>query len=236
MAQNEIEEEALPGYSAQNSPALQWGVMEYMPVLPKLIGLTGTYCAGKNYVGALLEERGLPVLDVDKLGHQAIETEREAILERFGEEILGPGGAIDRRRLGEKVFGDSARLEALQNIVHPAANRMTDAWIAEQGGKPCVINAALLHRSSAFQRLSCIILVQAPVLTRLLRARKRDGLPLCRLLTRFRSQKQFTSQYFAGKADIYVIENRGYCGLHSSRSRKRLETQINDIFSRAGMA
>ena len=207
-----------------------------MPVLPNLIGLTGTYCAGKNYVGALLEERGLPVLDVDKLGHQAIETEREAILERFGEEILGPGGAIDLRRLGEKVFGDSARLEALQNIVHPAANRMTDAWIAEQGDKPCVINAALLHRSSAFQRLSCIMLVQAPVLTRRLRARKRDGLSLCRLLSRFRSQKQFTSQYFAGKADIYVIENRGYCGLHSSRSRKRLETQINDIFSRAGMA
>jgi dephospho-CoA kinase len=210
--------------------------MEHTPVPPKLIGLTGTYCAGKNYVGALLEERGLPVLDVDKLGHRAIETEREAILERFGEEILGPGGAIDRRRLGAKVFGDSAGLEALQNIVHPAANRMTDAWIAEQGGKPCVINAALLHKSSAFPRLSHIILVQAPALTRLLRARKRDGLPLGQLLTRFRSQKQFIAQYFAGKDDIYVIENRGYFGLRSARNGKRMETKINDIFSRMGMA
>jgi dephospho-CoA kinase len=210
--------------------------MGELAILPNLIGLTGTYCAGKNYVGALLEERGLPVLDVDKLGHRAIETEREAILERFGRGILGPGGAIDRRRLGEKVFGDSAGLEALQNIVHPVANRLTDAWIAEQGGRPCVINAALLHRSSAFQRLACVILVQAPVLTRLLRARKRDGLPLGRLLARFHSQKQFTSQYFAGKAEIYVIENRGYFGLRASRNRKRLETRINDILSRTGMA
>jgi dephospho-CoA kinase len=210
--------------------------METTSVLPRLIGLTGTYCAGKNYVGALLEERGLPVLDVDKLGHQAIELEREAILRRFGEDILGPTGAIDRRLLGAKVFGDRSELAALQDIVHPAANRMTDRWIADQGGRPCVINAALLHQSSAFPRLACVILVRAPVLTRLLRARKRDGLPLGRLLARFRSQKLFTSQYFAGKADIYVIENRGYFGFRASRNRKRLETQINDILSRLGMA
>jgi dephospho-CoA kinase len=210
--------------------------MDDTAVLPNLIGLTGTYCAGKNYIGAILAERGLPVLDVDKLGQRAIETEREAILERFGADILGPGGAIDRRRLGAKVFGRSGELEALQGIVHPAANRMTDEWIAEQGGRPCVINAALLHKSSAFPRLACIILAQAPFLTRLLRARKRDGLPLGQLLSRFRSQRQFTAQYFAGKADIYVIENRGYGGLSASRSRKRLETRLNDIFSRAGMA
>jgi dephospho-CoA kinase len=184
---------------------------------PHLIGLTGTYCAGKNYVGALLEERGLPVLDVDKLGHRAIEAERDAILERFGEDVLGPEGAIDRRLLGAKVFGDRGLLAELQDMVHPAANRMTDRWIAEQGGKPCVINAALLHQSSAFERLSAVILVRAPVLIRLLRARRRDGLPLGQLLTRFRSQKQFTAQYFSGKADIYVIENRGYFGFHASR-------------------
>jgi dephospho-CoA kinase len=210
--------------------------METTPVQPHLIGLTGTYCAGKNYVGALLEERGLPVLDVDKLGHRAIEAEREAILERFGRDILGPTGAIDRRLLGAKVFGKSEELEALQGIVHPAANRMTDEWIAEQGGKPCVINAALLHKSSAFPLLSSVILVRAPVLIRLLRARKRDRLPLRQLLTRFRSQKQFTPQYFSGKADIYVIENRGYFGFGASFNRKRMETQINDIFSLVGMA
>jgi dephospho-CoA kinase len=205
------------------------------PVPPKLIGLAGTYCSGKNYVAALLEERGLPVLDVDKLGHRALELEREAILERFGRDILDPAGAIDRRLLGAKVFGNRAELEALDDLVHPVANRLTDQWIDEQGGRPCVINAALLHKSSAFHRLSCIILVQAPVLTRLLRARKRDALPLGQLITRFRSQKQFTAQYFSGKADIYVIENRGYFGFRAARNRKRLEAHINDTLSRAGM-
>jgi dephospho-CoA kinase len=38
-----------------------------------IIGLTGKYCAGKNYIAVLLEARGLPVLDVDKLGYQTLE-------------------------------------------------------------------------------------------------------------------------------------------------------------------
>ncbi|GHU61001.1 dephospho-CoA kinase [Spirochaetia bacterium] len=202
----------------------------------KIIGLTGTYCAGKNYVGGLLEKRGLPVLDVDKLGHRAIETERGAILERFGGDILGADGAIDRRLLGAKVFGKSGELAALEGIVHPAANLMTTEWIAAQGGRPCVINAALLHRSSAFGALSCIILVQAPVLIRLLRAKKRDGLSLAQLLRRFGSQKNFTPQYLAKKADTYIIENRGYFGFCASSDKRRIENRINNILSLVGMA
>jgi dephospho-CoA kinase len=198
----------------------------------KVIGLTGTYCAGKNYVGRLLEARGLPVLDVDKLGHRAIETEREAILERFGRDILGAEGAIDRRLLGAKVFGKPEELAALEGIVHPAANRMTGEWIEEQDGRPCVINAALLHRSSAFGLLSCIILVQAPVLIRLLRAKKRDGLPLTQLLRRFWSQRKFTPQYSAKQADIYIIENPGYFGYRPSVC----ENRISEILARVGMA
>ncbi|GHV78156.1 dephospho-CoA kinase [Spirochaetia bacterium] len=198
----------------------------------KIFGLTGTYCAGKNHIGRLLEERGLPVLDVDTLGHSAIEMRRDAILERFGGDILGADGAIDRRLLGAKVFGKPAELAELEGIVHPAVNEMTLHWIAAREGKPCVINAALLHRSSAMSLLSCIILVRAPVLLRLLRAKKRDGLPLTQLLRRFWSQRQFIPQYSAKNADIYVIENPGYFGLGPSV----LENRISEILSRVGMA
>jgi dephospho-CoA kinase len=202
----------------------------------KIIGLTGPYCAGKNFIGRLLEERGLPVLDVDKLGHRAIEAGRAAILERFGRDILDTGGAIDRRLLGQKVFGSPEELAALEGIVHPLANRMTDEWIAEQGERPYVINAALLHRSSVFEKLDYILLVQAPVLIRLLRARKRDGLPLGQLLRRFKSQKDFASQYLAKKADIYIIENPGYFGFCAPLDRRRIEIRLNEILSREGTA
>jgi dephospho-CoA kinase len=198
----------------------------------KLIGLTGTYCAGKNHIAKSLKARGFPVLDVDKLGHKAIEAEKEAILARFGASILGADGEVDRRLLGALVFGKDKELAALEAIVHPAANRMTLDWIEAQGEKTCVINAALLHRSAVFPLLDIIIIVKAPVLTRLLRARKRDHLPWPALVKRFRSQKNFISQYFDKtlnyNADIYIVENRGY-------SQERLEDRIDRILSGEGM-
>jgi dephospho-CoA kinase len=200
---------------------------------PKLIGLTGTYCAGKNYVAGLLEGRGFPALDVDKLGHAAIEAEKAAVLARFGPGVLGGDGAVDRRLLGKRVFGRPGELAALEGIVHPAANRMTGEWIARQSAAGCralVINAALLHRSSAFDRLDCIILVRAPLLTRLFRARKRDRLPFPELIRRFRSQKKFIPQYLQGKTDIYIVDNPGCFGFDFP-GRRSLENRIDEIVS-----
>ena len=139
-----------------------------------IIGITGTYCSGKNFVSRLLEKRGLPALDIDKLGHEAIENEKESILKRFGNDLAGSDRTIDRKKLGERVFGRPRELAALENIVHPAVLRMMNEWIAVREGKPCVINAALLHRIPFENGLKAIILVRAPVLTRILRAKRRD--------------------------------------------------------------
>ncbi|MDR3248129.1 MAG: dephospho-CoA kinase [Treponema sp.] len=205
----------------------------------KIIGLTGTYCAGKNYVAALLAARGLAVLDVDKLGHQAIIKEKGAIIARFGGDVLGDDGEVDRRSLGAKVFGKPGELAALEAIVHPAANRLTGQWLAAQGDRPCVVNAALLHKSSAFERLDALILVKAPYLTRLLRARRRDHLPWAALFRRFGSQKDFISQYndkkISGNADIYIIDNRGYLCRSSRLLKGVLERRIDEILAKEGI-
>ncbi|MCL2192062.1 MAG: dephospho-CoA kinase [Treponema sp.] len=184
-----------------------------------IIGLAGSYCAGKNHVAAILSTRGLPVLDVDKLGHVCLENQKAAVFARFGDEVKAPDGSVNRKALGAKVFGNKTEMAALEAIVHPEANRMTMEWVTafsgtaeggtSTGGKTCVVNAALLHKSAVFDKLDCIILVRAPWLVRLVRARGRDKLPWIDLLRRLSSQKQFTSQYLAGNADIYIVENPG---------------------------
>ncbi|MDR1073301.1 MAG: dephospho-CoA kinase [Treponema sp.] len=192
-----------------------------------LIGLTGLYCAGKNYIASLLEEQGFPTLDVDKLGHEAIRRERDAITARFGTDVLGKeSGEIDRRLLGEKVFGRPPELAALEAIVHPAANALTSEWIAAQSGKTCVINAALLHKSIAFDRLDVIVIVKAGFATRLIRARKRDRLPWFEVIKRFRCQSGFSSYYLQKNADnrkvsIYIINNTA-----GRNVRKRLDRVV----------
>jgi dephospho-CoA kinase len=177
---------------------------------------------------------------VDKLGHKAIEDERKAVLARFGPDILDiKTGHINRKLLGEKVFGKADELAALEAIVHPAANRMTDAWIAEQSRSFAkniiVINAALLHRSSAFGKLDHIILVTAPLFIRMIRAKKRDKLPWPAILKRFQSQQAFSSQYLSGKADIYRVENRGYFRIFSRKLERKLENRIDVFLSGEGM-
>jgi dephospho-CoA kinase len=200
----------------------------------KVIGLTGNYCAGKNHLASLLEQRHIPVLDVDKLGHRAIETEKERLLERFGEDILSQDGSIDRKRLGIKVFGRQKELEALEEIIHPVANRETTAWINSQKENSCVINAALLHRSSAFEMLDAVIIVEAPFFVRLLRARKRDRLPWTALLKRFKSQKKFSAKFYKEIADIYRVENSAFFSFNKESSEKKLNERVNEILSSIG--
>ncbi|MDR0524994.1 MAG: dephospho-CoA kinase [Spirochaetaceae bacterium] len=197
-----------------------------------IIGLTGTYCAGKNYVARFLELRGLPVLDVDKLGHKALEAEKPAVLERFGPLIVGNDGGIDRRLLGEKVFDDAEALQALENIVHPVVNQLVETWIEAQAGKACVINAALLHKTAFFSELRFTILVQAPWLVRLGRAKKRDRLPWKQIVTRFGSQKKWRAQYFRKNADTYIVYNGGF---FESFFKGSVASQLDRILSLKGL-
>jgi len=195
-----------------------------------LIGLTGKYCAGKNYIAALLEKRGIPVLDVDKLGHQVLEIEKEKIFAQFGSDLQKTDGSVNRKLLGERVYGKAEKLAQLEEIVHPGANRLTDEWINERKrDRACIINAALLHKSSVFDKLDLIILVTAPFLTRFFRARRRDKLPFRDIFRRFSSQNDFNKRYLSVNsssiyAEIHKVENPGL--------NSKLECQIDRIMER----
>jgi dephospho-CoA kinase len=171
----------------------------------KLIGLTGLYCAGKNYAASIFEKHGIPVFDVDKAGHEAIETKKYAITARFGDAVLDEDGRIDRKKLGERVFGKPEELRALEAIVHPEVNRAANTWIKAHKGTTVVINAALLHKCDCFDRLNTVIVIRAPLPVRLWRAKKRDHLPLAQLLRRFAAQRTFSAQYCRKNTDIRVI-------------------------------
>ena len=192
-----------------------------------LIGLTGKYCAGKNYIAVILEKHGLPVIDADKLGYHVLETEKETIFTQFGSDLRKKDGTLDRRLLGQKVFGKQKKLAALEAIIHPPVNCLIDEWITQIGDRACVINAALLHKAAVFTRLDRIILVSAPFYTRFLRAWQRDRLSFRQILNRFASQRNFNSQYLAINAEIKRVENPGLFG--SPKLHKKLESRIDKI-------
>lgn len=116
-----------------------------------MIGLTGGIGSGKSTVAELLAERGAHVIDADRVAHEVYAPGTlgfERIVERFGDDIVGEDGAIDRARLGALVFRDPAALADLNGIVHPlvraeVALRISEI-VAEDPGAIVVIEAALM--------------------------------------------------------------------------------------------
>jgi dephospho-CoA kinase len=99
-----------------------------------IIGLTGNIACGKSTVLDMLRERGAQVLDADRVTHELQAPGQpvyHAIVTEFGPGILSaPAGPIDRRALGAIVFADSAALQRLEQIVHPAVRERIMAWLA----------------------------------------------------------------------------------------------------------
>jgi dephospho-CoA kinase len=88
------------------------------------VGLTGDLGSGKSTVAALLAKRGAVVLSSDEMGRammQPGEAAFDAIIERFGDDVLAANGLLDRRKLAALAFDPAApRIAELNAIVHPA--------------------------------------------------------------------------------------------------------------------
>jgi dephospho-CoA kinase len=117
----------------------------------RVIGLTGGIGSGKTTVAAMLAELGADVLDSDKVGHDVYRPGTDGfrqVVEAFGQDIVAADGAIDRRALATKVFGDPEALRRLNGIVHPLIGLAVRDWLlraqAEPKTAPIVIEAAVL--------------------------------------------------------------------------------------------
>jgi len=124
-----------------------------------LIGLTGGYCAGKNVVAGILERRGWACLDLDALGHEAIDLARDAVAARFGAAAMRPDGSVDRKAVARIVFADPVALADQEAIVHPIVYGMVEERLAaaRESGRDACLNGALLYRTPLAGRCELMI-------------------------------------------------------------------------------
>ncbi|MFP4638779.1 MAG: dephospho-CoA kinase [Spirochaetaceae bacterium] len=176
-----------------------------------VVGVAGKYCAGKSTVAQMLAEAGYRVIDVDRLGHEALARRGEDVRRVFGGDYVDEEGSVDRGRLGRLVFRDRTALRRLESIVHPEMVEMVRERL-RTSQQPTVINAALLFPMGLDTLCDTVLWVTAPALTRICRARRRDGLPLGDIVRRFWAQRSLGPQYSAGDVDIHTVENRGDLG------------------------
>ena len=146
------------------------------------VGLTGGLACGKTFVGEALASFGCLLVQADELGHQVLEPggeAYEAVVREFGPAIVDSDGHINRRRLGNLVFGSPARLERLNSLVHPPVVRreeeMIAAFAARQPDGIAVVEAAILIETGSYKRFDRIILVTCADEQQRERALRRQG-------------------------------------------------------------
>jgi dephospho-CoA kinase len=177
----------------------------------KLVGLTGNIGSGKTTVGRLFAARGVPVIDADDLLRevQAPGQPAHAEIAAAWPEVLSPGGAVDRKRLGKIVFDDPAARKRLEGMTHPriqALSRARAAALAGAGHDLGLYEATLLVESGRHKELDGLIVVTASEATRLARAVARDGAREEDVRARMRAQMPEEEKV---RLATHVIDNGG---------------------------
>lgn len=131
----------------------------------KWFGLTGGIASGKSTVAQLLVERGIPLVDADEIARAVVEPGTkglEAVAHAFGPEVIGPDGRLNRRKLGEVVFGNAEKLTLLESLLHPMVQSETAARrlkFAGGGHDFAVYDVPLLFEKNLEKQFDGVILV-----------------------------------------------------------------------------
>jgi dephospho-CoA kinase len=190
-----------------------------------LVGLTGGIGSGKSTVARLLEKRGAVVFDADLLAREAVAPGtpgHAAVIERFGADVLAPGGELDREALASIVFADPSARRDLEQIVHPEVRRLfaegSEAY--RDTDRVVVFSAPLLVESGMHTAFEILVVVSASVATQIERLMRQRGMSEASIRARIDAQAPLEDK--AAVAD-FIVDNEG--------SLDELESQVERLWN-----
>jgi dephospho-CoA kinase len=177
-----------------------------------VVGLTGGIGTGKSTVARVFAEQGVPVVDADQVAREVVEPGTEGLAEvvrTFGSEVLDAEGRLDRGKLAQHVFSDSAARKKLEAILHPRIAQRSMERIAEHASRGCpyaIYEAALLVENGSYRIMNALVVVTASEAAQIERVRVRDGLDEREARARLAAQLPMAEKV---RVADYVIENDG---------------------------
>lgn len=175
-----------------------------------LVGLTGGIGSGKSTVAQMLEGYGAVILDADVFARDAVRAGSDAFLavvQRFGEDILGADGELDRPKLASIVFADRDALAQLEAIVHPQVRRRIAEGVEEHldADRIVVLVNPLLIEMGTHRDCDVVVVVSAAPETQVARSVARG---MAEADVRARLAAQLPLDERAQAADV-LIDNEG---------------------------
>ena len=146
------------------------------------LGLTGGIGSGKTQVANWLGSWGADVIDTDLIAHSLTAAGGRAIEPislAFGSDVIDAAGALDRARMRELVFAQSARRAQLESILHPLIAQEVFRQAEQARGLYTVFVVPLLVESGRWlDRIDRLCVVDCDESTQIDRVQARSGIPL----------------------------------------------------------
>jgi len=175
-----------------------------------VVGLTGGIGSGKSAVADEFAKLGAAIVDTDVIAHELTGPNGLALPEIkkvFGEKMIGPDGAMDRRKMRDHVFSRPEEKKKLESLLHPLIRQESGRRIAAATAPYVVHVVPLLIESPDYRsRVDRVLVVDAPEETRVARVQARSGLTPDEVRAIMRTQAP-SAERLAAADD--VIDNRG---------------------------
>jgi dephospho-CoA kinase len=120
------------------------------------VAVTGPLASGKSTLVKMLGDFGAETVSADEIVHHLLAEDEEtiaAVTQRFGESVRDEEG-VDRKALGQEVFGDAEALRDLEEILHPRVREETDRRATASNADLFVAEIPLLFEGEEEQRRS----------------------------------------------------------------------------------
>ena len=142
------------------------------------VGLTGGIATGKSYCLDRFARLGAKTIDADVLARDAVAAGSpglDAVIRRFGREVVGPDGQLDRPALGRIVFDDAEARRDLEAIVHPVVHAGISRWLASlsDGKTIAIADIPLLFETDRDRDFDAVIVIACTADRQLARLRER---------------------------------------------------------------
>jgi dephospho-CoA kinase len=191
-----------------------------------IIGLTGSIGMGKSTAAEILRELGFPTYSADKAVHDLLKRNGKAVapVARLFPAALKKN-AIDRKILGQSVFGQPKKLRQLEKIIHPLLRDAEQKFLRQACGKKtraAILEIPLLFETGADKRCDITFCVTAPRAVQKARVLARPGMSAERL--RAILARQMPDAGKRKKADFIIPTGKGL-----DATRKHLNKLLKDL-------
>jgi dephospho-CoA kinase len=158
-----------------------------------VLGLTGSIGMGKTTAAGMLRRMRVPLFDADAEVHRLLAPGGTAVrrVDAAFPGVRDAVGGIDRRRLGQRVFGNPPALRRLERILHPLVRTAEWRFVAQgraRGERLVVLDIPLLFETGGDTRCDYVLVISAPAWLQRQRVIRRPGMTPERLAAILRAQ------------------------------------------------